>query len=76
MTESIWKESLTRNTLETRTHGSVYMAMFYIAWNSKSGKRVSLSSTEAQYYATSEVAKEVIFQWEETVISDSIPNQH
>jgi hypothetical protein len=32
-----------------------------IAWKSKAGKSVTLSSTEAEYYATSEIAKEVIF---------------
>jgi hypothetical protein len=31
------------------------------AWKSKSGKSVTLSSTEAEYFALSEVAKEVIF---------------
>jgi hypothetical protein len=35
--------------------------MAAIAWKSKSGKSVTLSSTEAEDYATSEIAKEVIF---------------
>jgi hypothetical protein len=30
-----------------------------IAWKAKAGKSVTLSSTEAEYYATSEFAKEV-----------------
>jgi hypothetical protein len=32
-----------------------------IAWKSKAGKSVTLSSTEAEYVAASEIAKEVIF---------------
>ena len=32
-----------------------------IAWKSKSGKSVTLCSTEAEYFATSEVAKENLF---------------
>jgi len=32
-----------------------------ISWKSKAGKSVTLSSTEAEYFATSEVAKEVLF---------------
>jgi hypothetical protein len=32
-----------------------------IAWKLKAGHSVTLSSTEAEYYATSEIAKEVIF---------------
>jgi hypothetical protein len=45
---------------------SVYDYVLYfcgapIAWKSKAGKRVTLSSTEAEYYTTSETAKEVIF---------------
>jgi hypothetical protein len=32
-----------------------------IAGKSKSGKRVTLSSTEAEYFAISEVAKEILF---------------
>jgi hypothetical protein len=48
------------------TRISVYGYMIYfcgalIAWKSKSGRSVTLSSTEAEYYATSEVAKEIIF---------------
>ncbi|HSN66223.1 MAG TPA: reverse transcriptase domain-containing protein, partial [Fusibacter sp.] len=48
------------------TRISVYGYILYfcgcpIAWKSKSGKSVTLSSTEAEYFATSEVAKEVIF---------------
>jgi hypothetical protein len=31
-----------------------------ITWKSKSGKSVTLSSTEAEYLAMSEIAKEVI----------------
>ncbi len=48
------------------TRISVYGYILYfcgapIAWKSKSGKSVTLSSTEAEYFALSEVAKEVIF---------------
>jgi hypothetical protein len=47
------------------TRISVYGYVLYfcgapIAWKSKAGKSVTLSSTEAEYYATSEKAKEVI----------------
>jgi hypothetical protein len=45
---------------------SVYVYILYfcgapIAWKSKAGKSVTLSSTKAEYYTTSEIAKEVIF---------------
>jgi hypothetical protein len=45
---------------------SVYGYILYfcnvpIAWRSKSGKYVTLSSTEAEYFAISELAKEVLF---------------
>ena len=45
---------------------SVYGYILYfcgapISWKSKSGKSVTLSSTEAEYFAMSEVAKEVIY---------------
>ena len=48
------------------TRISVYGYMIYyngalISWKSKSGKTVTLSSTEAEYYACSETAKELIF---------------
>jgi hypothetical protein len=48
------------------TRISVYGYQLYfcgapISWKSKSGKSVTLSSTEAEYFATSEVAKEAIF---------------
>ena len=48
------------------TRISVYGYIIYfcnapIAWKSKSGKSVTLSSTEAEYFATSEIAKEIIF---------------
>jgi hypothetical protein len=51
---------------DTDTRISVYGYLLYfcgapIAWKSKSGKSVTLSSTEAEYFALSEVAKEVIF---------------
>jgi hypothetical protein len=51
---------------DTDTRISVYGYIIYfcgasIAWKSKSGKSVTLSSTEAEYFALSEVAKEVIF---------------
>jgi hypothetical protein len=50
--------------LETRM--SVYGYVLYlcgapIAWKSKAGKSVALSSTDAEYYATSEIRKEVTF---------------
>jgi hypothetical protein len=42
-----------------------YYALYFcgapIAWKSKAGKSVTLSYTEAEYYATSEIAKEVNF---------------
>ena len=48
------------------TRISVYGYVIYfcgapIAWKSKSGKSVTLSSTEAEYFAMSEVTKEIIF---------------
>ena len=48
------------------TRISVYGYVIYfcgapIAWKSKSGKSVTLSSTEAEYFAMSEVVKEIIF---------------
>ncbi|HSN67552.1 MAG TPA: Ty1/Copia family ribonuclease HI [Fusibacter sp.] len=51
---------------DSDTQISVYGYVLYfcgcpIAWKSKSGKSVTLSSTEAEYFATSEIAKEVIF---------------
>jgi hypothetical protein len=51
---------------DTDTRISVYGYVLYfcgapIAWKSKSGKSVTLSSTEAEYFVLSEVAKEVIF---------------
>jgi hypothetical protein len=45
-----------------RVYGYVlYFCGAPIAWKSKEGKSGTLSSTEAEYYATSEIAKEVIF---------------
>jgi hypothetical protein len=51
---------------DTDTRISVYGYIIYfcgapIAWKSKFGKSVTLPSTEAEYFALSEVAKEVIF---------------
>jgi hypothetical protein len=51
---------------DTDTRISVYGYIIYfcgapIAWKSKSGKSVTLSSTEAEYFALSEVAKESDF---------------
>jgi hypothetical protein len=48
------------------TRISVYGYVIYfcgapIAWKSKSGKSVTLSSTEAEYFAMSEVVKEIMF---------------
>jgi hypothetical protein len=48
------------------TRVSVYGFVIYfcgspISWKSKSGKSVTLSSTEAEYFAMSECAKELIF---------------
>jgi hypothetical protein len=48
------------------TRISVYGYVVYycgapISWKSKSGKSVTLSSTEAEYYASSEAAKELVF---------------
>jgi hypothetical protein len=39
----------------------IYMNGALISWKSKSGKSVTLSSTEAEYFACSEAAKEVMF---------------
>jgi hypothetical protein len=39
----------------------IYFCGAPIAWKSKSGKSVTLSSTEAEYFALSEVTKEVMF---------------
>jgi hypothetical protein len=39
----------------------LYLCGVAIAWKYKAGKSVTLSSTEAEYYATSEIAKEGIF---------------
>ena len=41
-----------------------YVTYYYgapISWKSKAGKSVTLSSTEAEYYASSEAAKELVF---------------
>jgi hypothetical protein len=48
------------------TRVSVYGYVLYfcgapIAWKSKAVNSVTLSSTEAEYYAASEIAKEVVF---------------
>jgi hypothetical protein len=39
----------------------VFLCGAPILWISKTGKSVKLSSTEAEYYATLEIAKEIIF---------------
>jgi hypothetical protein len=39
----------------------IYFCGAPVAWKSKSGKSVTLSSTEAEYVAISEVAKEILF---------------
>jgi hypothetical protein len=49
------------------THISVYGYVLHfcgasIAWKFKAGKSVTLSSTEAEYYATYEIAKEVTLE--------------
>jgi hypothetical protein len=51
---------------DRETRISVYGYVIYycgapISWKSKSGKSVTLSSTEAEYYASSEAAKELVF---------------
>jgi hypothetical protein len=49
---------------DTRISAYGYVLYFCgapIAWKSKAGMCVTLSSTEAEYYATSKIAKEVIF---------------
>jgi hypothetical protein len=49
---------------ETRISDIGYIIYFCgspVAWKSKSGKSVTLSSTEAEYVAVSEVAKEIFF---------------
>jgi hypothetical protein len=50
------------------TRISVYGYVVYycgapISWKSKSGKSVTLSSTEAEYFACSEAAKELVFAY-------------
>jgi hypothetical protein len=39
----------------------IYFCGVPIAWKSKSGKTGTLSSTEAEYFAITEVAKEILF---------------
>ena len=39
----------------------IYFCGVPISWKSKSGKSVTLSSTEAEYFAMSECAKELVF---------------
>jgi Reverse transcriptase (RNA-dependent DNA polymerase) len=49
---------------QTRTSVFGYVIYFCgapIAWKSKAGKSVTLSSTEAEYFALSEVTKEIMF---------------
>jgi hypothetical protein len=51
---------------DRETRKSVYGYITYycgapISWKSKSGNSVTLSSTEAEYYASSETAKELLF---------------
>jgi hypothetical protein len=51
---------------DRETRKSVYGYVTYycgapISWKSKTGNSVTLSSTEAEYYASSEAAKELIF---------------
>ena len=51
---------------DTDTRRSVYGYIVYycgapISWKSKSGNSVTLSSTEAEYFASSETAKELLF---------------
>jgi hypothetical protein len=51
---------------DRETRKSVYGYVTYycgapISWKSKSGDSVTLSSTEAEYYASSETAKELLF---------------
>jgi hypothetical protein len=49
---------------ETRITVYGFIIYFYgvpIAWKSKSGRSVTLSSTEADYFASSDVAKEILF---------------
>jgi hypothetical protein len=49
---------------DTRISVYGYVLNFYgahIAWKSKAGKSATLSSKESEYYATSDIAKEVIF---------------
>jgi hypothetical protein len=49
---------------DTRISVYGYLLLFHgslIAWKLKAGKSVTLSSMEAEYFGTSELAKEVIF---------------
>ena len=39
----------------------IYVGSYLVSWRSRSQKSVSLSSTEAEYYAVSEVCTEIIF---------------
>jgi ABC-type sulfate transport system permease component len=58
--DSIWKAFLTGYLLEILTCISVYGYVLYFC-GAPIGKSVTLSSPEAEYYVTSEIAKEVIF---------------
>jgi hypothetical protein len=59
----IWNEYLISSTPATRNKClRLHYVLSPIDWKSKAGKSVTLSSTDAEYYyATSEIAKEVIF---------------
>ena len=68
MKESFYMEGISDSEYagDKDTRISVYGYILYfcgapIAWKSKGGKSVTLSSTEAEYVASSEVAKEAIF---------------
>ena len=63
-----WLKGLSESDFwgDKETRNSVYGFILYlcgapISWRSKAGKSVTLSSTEAEYVAVSEFAKEVIF---------------
>jgi Reverse transcriptase (RNA-dependent DNA polymerase) len=68
LTESFYMEGISDSEYagDKDNRISVYGYVLYfcgapIAWKSKAGKSVTLSSTEAEYVASSEIAKEAIF---------------
>ena len=50
-----------RNSRNSVTGFCIYVGSCLLSWRSRSQKAVSLSSTEAEYYAVSEVCAEIMF---------------